>query len=246
MPYKPLLKSLKQHAGRDKTGRISVRHRKGRKILYRKISTLEQFPNTSGKVVTIEYDPNRSADIALLELESGSKIYILAPDGLKKGDKLCGGEKVEVKLGNRMKLKNIPTGTEIHDIELVPGGGNKLVKSAGSRASLMAKEGNYVQIKLPSGELRKVHAEGYGSIGRVSNPRHSLKKLKKAGIIYKLGRRPSVRGKAMSPRAHPHGGGEGVSPIGLKYPKTPWGKPARGVRTRRSKPSDKFIVQRRK
>lgn len=253
-PERSLTLPLKKHAGRDKSGRISVRHRGGgSKRKYRIIGSLQKKLDIPAMVKSIEYDPNRSAFIALMEHEDKEKQYILAPQGLKKNQKLVASEKTEIKTGNRMKLKNISTGIQIYDIELVPGRGkSQIVRSAGSSAAILAqaegadRRGKYVQIKLPSGEIRMVHRECFASIGAVSNPIHSAIKIGKAGRKRHFGIRPTVRGKAMYPAAHPHGGGEGVNPIGLKHPKTPWGKPALGYRTRKKKYSDKFIVKRRK
>lgn len=247
-PEKSLLVSIKKHAGRDRRGRISVRHRGGgAKRLYRKISDLGEELDQKAKVLALEYDPNRSAHIGLVEFEDKTKAYILAPQGLKVGDTLIAQEKAPLKIGNRLQLRHIPVGTEIYDIELYPQARTRLARSAGAFGQLFAREEkDYVQIKLPSGEIRKVLGKCFASIGRVSNPEHQLVRIGQAGRKRHLGRRPTVRGKAMHPAAHPHGGGEGVSPIGLKHPKTPWGKIARGKRTRRNPRTDKFIVKRRK
>jgi len=243
------IKRLKKSAGRDKSGHISIRHRGGgAKRLYRAIETLDNFLNQKAKVIAVEYDPNRSANLALLQLASGRKIYVLAAEGLKIGQEIEAGEKVALTPGNRLPLKNIPSGLAIFDLEMQPRSGAKIVRSAGLRAIILAKEAGtpYVQVKLPSGEIRRFHGDCFATIGTVSNPSHMTQKISKAGIRRWLGKRPTVRGKAMHPASHPHGGGEGVNPIGLKYPKTPWGKPARGKKTRKNKPSDKMIIKRRK
>jgi large subunit ribosomal protein L2 len=245
---KYLIKKYNKKAGRDKTGRISIRHRGGgAKRLLRVISTLDQYPNQEAKVISIDYDPNRSADIALLGLASGKKIYIVAPDGLKKDQMLLAGQKASLSTGNRMQIKNIPSGLPIYDLEIIPGSRAKLVRSAGNRALILAKEEgtSYIQVKLPSGEIRRFHENCYATLGTVSNPKHFARRISKAGIIRHMGKRPTVRGKAMHPAAHPHGGGEGVNPIGLKYPKTPWGHIARGHKTRKPKASDRLIIKRR-
>ena len=245
-PEKSLTFRLRKHGGRDKTGQISVRHQGGgAKRLYR-IIDFKLLPFKGEAVVTaIEYDPNRSSFIALLEMPDKSKRYIIAPDGLVVKDKILSGKSKKYNLGYRMKLGDIPIGTEVHNIELNPGQGGKIVRSAGSWATITAREGKYVYLKMPSSEIRKVLIESMGSIGRVSNPTHNRIRIAKAGRMRHMGKRPSVRGKAMAPNAHPHGGGEGVNPIGMKHPKTPWGKPALGARTRRNKRTTKFIVVRR-
>lgn len=246
-PEKSLTFRLRKHSGRDKTGQISVRHRGGgEKKLYRVVDF--KFIPFKGEaaVMSLEYDPNRSAFIALLEMPDKSKRYIIAPDGLSVGDKVTSGKSKKYRIGSRMKLVDIPTGNEVHNIELNPGQGGKIVRSAGSWAVITAKEGKYAYLKMPSSEIRKVLLECLASIGRVSNPTHNRIRIAKAGRMRHMGKRPSVRGKAMSPNAHPHGGGEGVNPIGMKHPKTPWGKPALGYRTRRNKRTTKFIVTRRK
>lgn len=247
-PEKSLIKSLNRKAGRGHGGKISVRHRGGgQKRLYRLISDLSKKLDVSAKVLALEYDPNRSAFIALVEYTDKQKTYILAPQELKVGDEIIASEKTVLKPGNRMKLKNIPSGLEIYNLELFPGRGKgQIVKSAGSQAKVLAKEGDYASVQLPSGEVRKIHLECFASIGIVSNPSHSAIRIGKAGRQRRRGIRPTVRGKAMHPAAHPHGGGEGVNPIGLKYPKTPWGKHALGVKTRKKKYSNKFILKRRK
>ncbi|MBM2820788.1 MAG: ribosomal protein [Candidatus Berkelbacteria bacterium] len=245
---KKLTTSLRRSAGRDNTGQISVRHQGGgakRKI--RLMTSLEKELNVKATVEHIEYDPNRSAFIALVNLSNKTKGYILAWEQIKVGDIVQASEKTEIQPGNRMPLINIPNGIGIYDIEMKPFQGGKLARSAGMSASIVAKEGNWIHIKMPSGEVRKILKECFASIGQVSNISHSLERIGKAGRKRHMGIRPSVRGKAMNPNSHPHGGGEGVNPIGLKYSKTPWGKHARGVRTRKkNKYSNKMIIERRK
>jgi large subunit ribosomal protein L2 len=244
-PYKPLLQRLKTTAGRNNQGRITTRHRGGgHRRLYRIIDFKRQNLGVPGRVATIEYDPNRTARIALISYADGSKKYILAPNGLRVGDTIMSGPAAEVQVGNCLPLANIPLGTFIHNIELQPGRGGQLVRSAGVSAQLMAKEGDYAQVRLPSGEVRRVLARCMATIGQVSNPEHENVSIGKAGRSRWLGRRPAVRGSVMNPRDHPHGGGEGRSPIGGQ-PQTPWGRPALGYRTRRNKKTDKFIVRRR-
>jgi len=244
-PTKSLTSGQKKTIGRDNLGHISVRHKGGGvKRLYRKISSLDEFNGMSAKVMTLEYDPNRTANIALVQFENTVKRYILAPEGLAVGQTLVCSDKISTKKGNRAKLKDIQIGSQIYDIELYPGSRSHLAKAAGAYALLQAVEGTYALLKLPSGETRKVHFDSFASIGQVSNSEHSNVTIGKAGRNRKKNIRPSVRGKVMSPRSHPHGGGEGVNPIGLKYPKTPWGKIAIGKKTRRKKNSDKFILKR--
>jgi len=247
-PEKSLLAPRKQKAGRNNQGRITVRHRGGgHKRRYRLIDFKRDKWGVPGRVVSIEYDPNRSARIALIAYADGEKRYIIAPLGLKVGDTVMSGPGVEVKVGNALPLGEIPVGTTIHNIELTPGRGGQLVRAAGTSAQLMAKEGNYAIVRLPSGEIRKIHVNCMATIGQVSNPDHINVNLGKAGRRRWLGWRPTVRGSAMDPEAHPHGGGEGRAPVGLPHPKTPWGKPALGYKTRRRfKPSDRFIIRRRK
>jgi large subunit ribosomal protein L2 len=246
-PKKTLTVSLKSHAGRDKLGHISVRHRgSGVKRLYRVIDFKFLPFEGKAKVISLEYDPNRSAFIALIEKPDLTKSYILAPDGLVVGSEISSGLTKTSLVGSRLKLADIPVGTEVHNIELQPGRGAQLARSAGSWAVVSAKEGKYAHLKMPSGEIRQVLLECMGSVGRVSNPTHNRIRVSKAGRTRHMGIRPTVRGKAMYPAAHPHGGGEGQSPIGLKRPKTPWGKPALGARTRKNKRTDKFIISRRK
>ncbi len=248
-PTKALLAPLKKHAGRDKTGKISIRHRGGgARRKFRVITPLDRWLNQAGTIQTIEYDPNRSGFISLVSFESGERTYIVSPNGIKVGDTVTAvTEAKPPKLGNRATLAMLPTGIELHDIELLPGQGGKLVKSAGSSATIMAHEddGRYVQIRMPSGEIRRVLALCYASIGQVSNVLHNTIRIGKAGRMRHMGRRPVVRGKAMNPNSHPHGGGEGVNPIGLTHQKTRWGKHARGVRTRTNKRTRTMILRRR-
>lgn len=246
-PEKSLLVPLKKRAGRNNRGRVTVRHRGGgAKRMLRIIDFKRDKLGVPGRVAAIEYDPNRSANIALVYYVDGEKRYILAPLGIKVGDTVQAGSAAEIKPGNCLPLSAIPTGMTIHNIELQPGRGAQMVRSAGAAAQLVAKEGKYGLIRLPSGEMRRVSLECLATIGQVGNPDHGRLKLGKAGRKRWLGRRPEVRGVAMNPRDHPHGGGEGKSPVGMPGPKTPWGKPALGYRTRRErKPSDKLIVKRR-
>jgi large subunit ribosomal protein L2 len=246
-PEKSLLVPLKKKGGRSNQGRISVRHRGGgAKRMLRLIDFKRDKIGIPGIVAAIEYDPNRSARIALIQYSDDEKRYILAPLGLKVGDTIASGPGAEVKPGNALPLKAIPAGTFIHNVELHRGRGGQIVRSAGAVAQLMAKEDSYVLVRLPSGELRRIHGECLATIGQIGNIDHSGVSLGKAGRSRWLGKRPVVRGSAMSPRDHPHGGGEGRAPIGLPGPKTPWGKPAFGARTRRRKVSDSMIVGRRK
>ena len=245
-PEKSLLLPLKKRGGRNSQGRITVRHRGGgAKRRLRIIDFKRDKAGIPGRVAAIEYDPNRSARIALIYYADGEKRYILAPTELGVGDTIMSGSDAEVKTGNALPLKLIPTGSPIHNIELERGRGGQLVRSAGVAAQLMVKEGEYALVRLPSGEMRRIRGDCLATIGQVGNVDHQNIKLGKAGRKRLLGRRPTVRGSAMSPRDHPHGGGEGRSPIGLPGPKTPWGKPALGYRTRKPKASDKLIVKRR-
>jgi len=245
-PEKSLLLPLKKKAGRNSQGRITVRHRGGgAKRMLRILDFKRDKVGVPGRVAAIEYDPNRSANIALIYYADGEKRYILAPLGLNVGDSIKSGEDVEVKPGNTLPLKLIPSGTLIHNIELNRGRGGQLVRSAGVAAQLVVKEGEYALVRLPSGEVRRIRSECLATIGQVGNVDHQSIKLGKAGRKRWLGWRPTVRGSAMNPRDHPHGGGEGRSPIGRPGPKTPWGKPALGYRTRKAKASDKMIVKRR-
>ena len=246
-PKKALLKPIKKRAGRNSSGRITVRHRGGgHKRRLRVIDFKRDKPGVPGEVTTIEYDPNRSARIALIKYADGDWRYILAPHGLQVGDKIEAGERAELRPGNALPLRAIRPGTMVHNVELKVGRGGQIVRSAGSSAQLLAREGKYTLLRLPSGEVRYVLSECMATVGQVSAIDHKNVKLGKAGRSRNMGRRPSVRGVVMSPRDHPHGGGEGRSPVGMPGPKTPWGKPALGYRTRkRKKGSDKFIVRRR-
>uniref|UniRef100_A0A831TEX3 Large ribosomal subunit protein uL2 n=1 Tax=Thermorudis peleae TaxID=1382356 RepID=A0A831TEX3_9BACT len=244
-PEKSLLEPLKKNAGRNNQGRITVRHRGGgNKRFYRRIDFKRNKHGVQAKVAAIEYDPNRSAFIALLHYRDGEKRYILAPLGLKVGDVVESGPNAPVRVGNALPLANIPLGTQIHNIELYPGRGGQLVRAAGAAAQLLAKQDEYAQIRMPSGEVRMVRLECMATIGQVGNVDHANVRIGKAGRKRHMGWRPVVRGSAMTPRDHPHGGGEGKAPAGMP-PKTPWGKPALGYRTRRNKKTDKFIVRRR-
>ena len=253
-PEKSLVIGLRKKAGRNNSGRITVRHRGGGvKRLYRIIDFGQGKIDVPAKVVALEYDPYRTAFIALLEYEDGDRLYRLAANGLKVGEEVIISDKVKIKTGNRTKLKNIPIGTMVYNIELSPGKGGKIVRSAGTAAKVLAheehpvKRGGHVNLKMPSGEIRTVLGDAYATIGSVAHPEWRYRVLGKAGISRLMGKRPSVRGKAMNPVDHPHGGGEGRTSIGLKHPKTPWGKPALGVKTRKKrKKSDKYIIQRRK
>jgi len=246
-PEKRLLLALRKSAGRARSGRITVRHRGGgAKRLYRIVDFGQEKLGLQAKVIALEYDPYRTSLIALLEYQDGEKRYILAPQDLKVGDEIIISEKAEIIPGNRMKLKNIPVGTQVYNIEIEPQKGGKLVRGAGTSARVLAQEGKFVHLEMPSSEVRRVSQECFASIGMVSRPEHKFITLSKAGRVRYMGRRPVVRGVAMVPADHPHGGGEGRSPIGLKQPKTPWGKPARGVKTRKRKLTNRFILQRRK
>ena len=246
-PERSLLASKKKNAGRNSYGRITVRHRGGgNKQKYRIIDFKRQKDGVEATVIGIEYDPNRSANIALIQYEDGEKAYIIAPLGLTDGDKVVSGEGADIKPGNALFLKDIPVGTLIHNIELYPGNGAQLVRSAGSSAQLMAKEGKYAQVRLPSGEVRMVRLDCKATIGIIGNQQHENISIGKAGRKRHMGWRPTVRGVVMNPNDHPHGGGEGKSPIGRPAPVTPWGKPALGLKTRKHKNrTDKFIVKRR-
>jgi large subunit ribosomal protein L2 len=245
-PEKSLIRPLKKTGGRNFRGKITVRHRGGgHKRRYRVIDFKRDKIGIPGRVASIEYDPNRSARIALLVYADGEKRYIIAPVDLKVGDVLMSGPEAEVRVGNALPIANIPVGTTIHNVELQVGKGGQLVRSAGTAAQLMAKEGRYAQIRLPSGEVRLVNVQCMATIGQVGNTDHGNIKLGKAGRTRWLGIRPSVRGSAMDPASHPHGGGEGRAPIGMPGPKSPWGKPTLGHKTRRNKATDKWIVRRR-
>lgn len=245
-PERSLLRPLKKHAGRNFRGKITVRHRGGgHKRQYRVIDFKRDKFDVPGRVTTIEYDPNRSARIALVTYADGEKRYILAPLDLKVGDLVMSGPNAEVRVGSALPIANIPVGTTIHNIELHVGKGGQLVRAAGASAQLLAKEGRYAQVRLPSGEVRLVSVECMATIGQVGNTEHGNISLGKAGRKRWLGIRPAVRGSAMDPNSHPHGGGEGRSPIGMPGPKSPWGKPTLGYKTRRNKTTDKWIVRRR-
>lgn len=246
-PERSLLESLKKNAGRNSYGRITVRHRGGgNRRKYRIIDFKRNKDGMPATVIGIEYDPNRSANIALIQYEDGTKSYIIAPLGLTDGDVVVSGEGADIKPGNALFIRDIPVGTLIHNIELYPGKGGQLVRSAGNSAQLMAKEGAYAQVRLPSGEVRMVRMECKATIGIVGNQQHENISIGKAGRKRHMGWRPTVRGVVMNPNDHPHGGGEGKSPIGRPAPVTPWGKPALGYKTRKKKnKSDKFIVKRR-
>ena len=246
-PEKSLTAHIKKNAGRNVRGKITVRHRGGgAKARYRIIDFKRDKDGIAGNVATIEYDPNRSANIALIVYADGEKRYIIAPDGLKVGDVIYSGPDADIQTGNALPLANIPVGTLIHNIELKPGKGAQLARSAGNGAQLMAKEERYAQVRLPSGEVRKVLLVCRATIGEVGNVDHSNISIGKAGRKRHMGWRPKVRGSVMNPNDHPHGGGEGKAPVGRKCPVTPWGKPALGYKTRKKhKDSDKYIVKRR-
>ena len=245
-PEKSLLAPLRKRGGRNVRGKITVRHRGGgHKRRYRLIDFKRDKFGIPAKVTSIEYDPNRSARIALLTYGDGEKRYIIAPLGLMVDNALMSGPEAEIRVGNALPLANIPVGTVIHNIELQQGRGGQLVRSAGTSAQLMAKEGKYAHVRLPSGEVRLIHKQCMATIGQVGNTDHGNINLGKAGRKRHRGWRPTVRGSAMSPRDHPHGGGEGRTPIGMPSPKTPWGQPTLGYRTRRNKATDKWIVRRR-
>ena len=246
-PERSLLEPLKNKSGRNNYGRITVRHRGGaNRRKYRVIDFKRSKFDIPAEVVSLEYDPNRSAHIALIKYEDGVKSYILAPAGLKVGDKVMAGPDADIKPGNALPLVNIPTGTVIHNVELYPGRGGQLARAAGNAAQLMAKEGEYALLRLPSGELRKVPATCMATVGQVGNLDHENVKIGNAGRKRHMGWRPTVRGSVMNPNDHPHGGGEGKSPIGRPGPVTPWGKPALGYKTRnKKKASNKMIVRRR-
>ena len=245
-PERSLLVTKRKRAGRNNQGRITVRHRGGGERRHiRKVDFKRKKHGIPATVAAIEYDPNRSARLALLHYDDGEKRYIIAPLGLYVGDKVLSGPNAEVRSGNCLPLASIPLGTTIHNIELKEGRGGQMVRAAGTSAQLLGKEGAYAAIRLPSGEVRRVRQTCYATIGEVGNPDHSNIKLGKAGRKRHMGIRPTVRGSAMSPRDHPHGGGEGRSPIGLPGPKSPWGKPTLGKKTRRNKSTEKFIIRHR-
>jgi large subunit ribosomal protein L2 len=245
-PERSLIVPRQKHAGRNSYGRVTVRHQGGgNKQFIRLIDFKRNKLAIPGKVAAIEYDPNRTARLALIVYADGEKRYIVAPLGLKVGDNILAGNQAEIRTGNSLPIANIPVGTLVHNVELKPGKGGQIARSAGSAAQLLAKEGDYAQIRLPSGEVRLVLQVCYATIGQVGNLDHSNVKLGKAGRKRHLGIRPTVRGTAMSPRDHPHGGGEGRQPAGMPSPKSPWGQPTRGYRTRRNKTSNNLIIRRR-
>lgn len=245
-PERSLLVNKKNHGGRNAQGRVTVRHRGGgARRFVRIVDFKREKLGIPARVAAIEYDPNRTARLALLFYVDGEKRYIIAPLDLKVGDKVVSGPAAEIRTGNSLPISNIPVGTMIHNIEVKEGKGAQLVRSAGGAAQLLAKEGDFAQIRMPSGEVRLIHQVCYATIGQVGNLDHGNIKLGKAGRKRHKGIRPTVRGSAMSPRDHPHGGGEGRQPIGLAGPKTPWGKPTLGYKTRRNKKTDKYIVRRR-
>jgi large subunit ribosomal protein L2 len=245
-PERSLIVARKKHAGRNSYGRITVRHQGGgNRQFIRLVDYKRDKRGIPAKVAAIEYDPNRTARLALLFYADGEKRYIVAPVGVKVGDMLMAGSQADIRPGNSLPIANIPVGTMIHNIELREGKGGQMVRSAGAAAQLLAKEGDYAQVRLPSGEVRLVRQVCYATIGQVGNLDHSNIKLGKAGRKRHMGIRPTVRGTAMSPRDHPHGGGEGRQPAGMPGPKTPWGKPTLGYKTRRNKKTDQFIVRRR-
>lgn len=245
-PTKALLEGKRSRAGRNHAGRVTIRHRgSGHKRRYRVIDFRRDKHDIPARVASIEYDPNRSARIALLVYADGEKRYIIAPLDLRVGDTIKSGPSAEIRVGNTLPIKAIPVGSLVHNVELYPGRGGQLARAAGTSAQLLAKEGTYAQLRLPSGEVRRVHEDCMATLGQVGNTDHGNIKLGKAGRKRWMGWRPTVRGSAMDPNSHPHGGGEGRSPIGMAGPKTPWGKPALGAKTRRNKRTDKFIVRRR-
>lgn len=245
-PERGLITPLRKTGGRNAQGRVTARHRGGgSKRYYRLVDFRRDKDGIVAKVAALEYDPNRSARIALLRYADGEKRYILAPVGLQVGDTVLSGPEAEIRPGNAIPLRHIPVGTMIHNIELLPHRGGQMVRAAGTSAQVMAKEGDYAHLRLPSGEVRLVSLDCKATIGQVSNVEHETRSFGKAGRTRWRGRKPSVRGVAMDPASHPHGGGEGRSPIGMPGPVTPWGKPTLGAKTRKRKPSDTFIVKRR-
>jgi large subunit ribosomal protein L2 len=245
-PERSLIVLRKKHSGRNMYGRITVRHQGGgHRQMIRLVDFKRDKRGVPAKVAAIEYDPNRTARLALLFYVDGEKRYIVAPLGLRVGDMIMAGSEADIRPGNSLPIANIPVGTMIHNIELKEGRGGQLVRAAGTSAQLLAKEGDYAQVRLPSGEVRLVRQVCYATVGQVGNLDHSNVKLGKAGRKRHMGIRPAVRGTAMSPRDHPHGGGEGRQPVGMPGPKSPWGRPTRGYKTRRNKKTDKYIVRRR-
>jgi large subunit ribosomal protein L2 len=245
-PERALVQAPRKNAGRNALGRITVRHRGGgNRRLIRVVDYKRDKLDIVARVAAIEYDPNRTSRLALLYYVDGEKRYMIAPVGLKVGDTVVSGAQAEIRVGNALPLSSIPVGTTIHNIEMQPGKGGQMVRSAGGSAQLLAKEGEYAQVRMPSGEVRLIRQVCFATIGQIGNTEHSNIKLGKAGRKRHMGIRPTVRGTAMSPRDHPHGGGEGRQPTGMPSPKSPWGKPTRGYRTRRNKRSNQFIVRRR-
>ncbi len=245
-PERSLLEDMRKRAGRNNKGRVTVRHRGGgHKRRYRIIDFKRNKFDCAGQIVSIEYDPNRSCRIALVEYEDGEKRYIIAPLGLQVGDRIQNGSGADIKTGNALPLKNIPVGSMIHNVEFEPGKGGQIARAAGTSAQVLAKEGKYATVRMPSGEMRLISENCMATVGQVGNAEHGNVKLGKAGRRRWLGWRPAVRGTAMDPNSHPHGGGEGRSPAGMAGPKTPWGKPARGFKTRHNKATEKYIVRRR-
>jgi len=245
-PEKSLLRQVNKHAGRNFRGKVTVRHRGGgHKRQYRIIDFKRDKHGVPARVATIEYDPNRTASIALLVYADGEKRYILAPVDLKVDDAVMSGPEADIRPGNALPLERIPLGTTVHNIELAAGRGGQIARSAGTSAQLLAKEGDYITLRLPSGEVRRVRRECMATIGQVGNVEHGNIQIGKAGRARWLGRRPHTRGSAMTPRDHPHGGGEGKAPVGMPSPKTPWGQPTLGKKTRRNKATDAYIVRRR-
>ncbi len=247
-PVKSLMAILPKNSGRNNTGKVTSRHQGGReKRFYREIDFKRNKYDVAGKAVSFAYDPNRNVELVLVHYPDGEKRYIMRPLGLNIGDNIAAGEKAEVKIGNSLPLSHIPIGTPIHNLELAKGRGGRIVRSAGTMAVILAKENDFAHVKLPSGEVRKIVTSCFATIGQLSNVEYKNQQIGKAGRSRHMGRRPKVRGTAQNPRSHPHGGGEGRSGEGLKQAKTPWGKPARGLKTRKkSKYSDRFILQRRK
>lgn len=245
-PERSLTEAIRKHGGRNNQGRVTVRHRGGgSKRRYRVIDFKRNKFDCAAQVLSVEYDPNRSARIALVEYEDGERRYIIAPLGLKVGDRVANGDLAQLRTGDALQIRDIPVGTMIHNIEMLPGNGAQLVRAAGTSAQLLAKEGAYATVRMPSGEMRLINDRCMATIGQVGNTDHANVNLGKAGRKRWMGIRPTVRGVAMDPGSHPHGGGEGRSPIGMPGPKTPWGKPALGKRTRVNRRTDKFIVRRR-
>jgi len=246
-PEKALLTRLKTTGGRGNRGRITVRHRGGgSRRLYRKVDFAQEHLGVMGKILAIEYDPNRSSFLALVQYDNAEKAYVLASQGLAVGDEIMTKDETEIKTGNRMRLGNIPIGTMVHNVEIEPERGGKLARGAGAAIHILAHDAGYTNLQMPSSEVRRISSKSFASVGVVSNAEHQYKVIRKAGSRRLKGWRPTVRGTAMNPVDHPHGGGEGRTGRGMKHPKTPWGKPALGVKTRKKKWSDKLIIERRK